>query len=283
MVESTKRVLSWTSPPTGGNPAVLVAAAHAWSQGPEPDTARATELFEAAWSKRSSSRAGAAYWLARSIGEDDPARAIELMSYAHANGRRGVAKELATRLEQTQPEDPRIETLWRQAAAEGDPWAGLAVFRLYGDRRALNRAIKEFTTRHQNGSDNASIDLARIYGTEGLAPNAEDHEYWLKQAAERSVLGASMYGQLLVNNVESPNSVGRGIAMLERAASLGNSTAMFMLGRMYLYGGNGIDADPERAIGFLAAGATAGSPAAMHVYSRALFGGIGGPAEPQKD
>jgi uncharacterized protein len=246
------------------------------------DRQTAVTLLEEAWAKRSGVRRDAAFWLARAVRDEDPGRAIELLGFAEAAGRRGAAKELAVLLDRTSPGDSRIETLWRRAASEGDPWAGLVLAGRYGDVRALDLSIARFEELHAGGHTGAGIDLVRIYAPGGLRPDGPRHEHWLSEAAERSALGSLMLGEHLINGAETPGHVRLGLAWLERSIALGSSAAETVLGRLLLYGTAHVAADPERAAVLLHKAATAGNPTAMHAYSRALFNGLGMTSDPEQ-
>jgi TPR repeat protein len=230
-----------------GHPEALIDAGQAWLDAPDADPARARELFEAAWSRNSQRRDQAGLWLARSLADDDPERAIGLLETVAERGQRGAAGSLAKLLAEHHPDDPRIEPLLRQAAAEGDLTSQLTLGRRYEDNEALYRAIVELEARSASGDASAANRLARVYSAKGPLPDSEQYLAWLRLAAERGDSNAMLnYGRVLLEGEIVAYDPEQGIEWLRRAAQADDHWAQLELGRR-LVRGDDIDPDPERA------------------------------------
>ena len=102
-------------------------------QGVEKDRAEAIRLLESAYAKSSPRKADAAFYLGQLLTEDQPARALELLLYARANGRPGAEYEIGALLAE-QGDMAEAETYWREAAATGHLQAQQQLAELYHDR-----------------------------------------------------------------------------------------------------------------------------------------------------
>lgn len=229
-----------------GHPEALIDAGRAWLEEPGADRERARELFELAWTRNSKRRNQAGRWLARSIEDEDPQAAIALLETVTSRGERGAAGQLAKLLIKQQPDDPRIEELLRQAAAEDDITALLALGGDYGDDEALGRAVQELETRAADGDASAANRLARVYSPKGPLPNAELHLTWLQQAARAGDANAMLnYGRALIDGEVVEPDPERGIAWVRRAATAEDDWAQLELGRR-LVRGDAVAQDLER-------------------------------------
>jgi len=259
-----------------GHPEALIGAGRAWLDEPNPDRARAIELLEAAWARRSYAQGQAGLWLARAVAEDDPDRAIELLETVDAQGEPYAAGTLAQLLEQHRPGDPRIEALWRRAAEQDDIGAMVTVAVRYDDREVGERAVRELEARYEAGDRGAGWNLAQLYAADGPFPDplqerrwyeraAPDHdasafalaqilidqgqgqlgERWLFRAADRGHAGSQAAVARLLFDSNDPAEVARGEAYARRAAAQGHDGAKLALGRHLTGGGHGPEATAE--------------------------------------
>lgn len=229
-----------------GHPEALIDAGRAWLEEPGADPERAREFFEAAWNRNSKRRNQAGRWLARSIEEEDPEGAIELLETVSSRGERGAAGQLAKLLSKTHPDDPRIEGLLRQAAAEDDITALLALGGDYGDDAALGRAVQELEAQAADGDAAAANRLAKVYSPKGPLPNAELYLIWLKRAADGGDANAMLnLGRALLDGKIVGRDPERGIAWVRRAATAEDNWAQLELGRR-LVRGDEVEQDLER-------------------------------------
>ena len=183
-----------------GQPEALIRAGRAWMAEPGADRERASELFELAWNRKSKRRDNAGLWLARSIAEDDPEQAIELLEVVAGRGERGASGQLAKLLIKHHPSDPRIERLLRQAGAEGDTTA------LLSPRPALRGPSRPCAARWccwRRRALPATLPPPIVWrgSTPRKGPLPDDELYidWLKRAAERGDTNAMLnYGRVLI-------------------------------------------------------------------------------------
>ncbi len=230
-----------------GQPEALIRAGRAWLAEPDPDRQRASELFEAAWTRNSERRDQAGLWLARAVAPDDPDRAVELLETVAARGERGAAGELARLLAQRDPGDPRIVGLLRRAAAEDEVAALLTLARDYRDEEAIRRTPQLLEARHTQGDAFAANHLARFHAADGPVPDQELEITWLRRAAERGHPAAMLnYGRALLAGEVVARDQRRGIAWVRRAAEADNPWAQLELGRR-LARGDGVPGDPREA------------------------------------
>ena len=105
----------------------------AFGQSSEEDRAEAIRLLESAYAKSSDRKADAAFYLGRLLVDDQPERALELLSYARADGKQGAEYEIGTLLAE-RGDMAEAETYWREAAAAGRLEAQEKLAELYHDR-----------------------------------------------------------------------------------------------------------------------------------------------------
>ena len=226
-----------------GQPEALIRAGRAWMAEPGADRQRARELFELAWNRKSKRRDNAGLWLARSIAEEDPEQAIELLEVVADRGERGASGQLAKLLTKHHPDDPRIEGLLRQAGAEGDTTALLTLARRYQDDAALRRAVVLLEEKSAAGDASAANRLAKVYAPKGPLPDDELYVDWLKRAAERGDTNAMLnYGRVLIKGELVTRDPNRGIAWVRRAAMADDHWAQYELGRRLT---RGDDVEPD--------------------------------------
>ncbi len=228
-----------------GHPEALIRAGRAWLAEPDPDPARARDLFEAAWSRNSARRDQAGVLLARTIAAEEPARATAILESVAGRGEPRAAGELATLLMQQQPDDPRIEGLLRRAGAEHDVNALMTLARDYQDDEAARRGADILESRHAAGDAFAANHRARLHAADGPLPDAELEIVWLERAAERGHAAAMLgYGRALLRGEGVTRDPVLGIAWVRRSAEADNHWAQLELGRR-LTRGDGVERDLE--------------------------------------
>jgi hypothetical protein len=250
-----------------GQPEALIRAGRAWMAEPGADRERASELFELAWSRKSKRRDNAGLWLARSIAEDDPEQAIELLEVVASRGERGASGQLAKLLIKHHPSDPRIERLLRRAGAEGDTTALLSLARRYEDREALRRAVVLLEEKSAAGDAAAANRLARVYAPRGPLPDDQLYIDWLKRAAERGDTNAMLnYGRVLIKGELVTRDPNRGIAWVRRAAMADDHWAQYELGKR-LTRGDDVERDLRQGQMWLEKAAAQGNEKAERVLT----------------
>jgi TPR repeat protein len=293
----------------------------AFGEGIEKDRAEAIRLLESAYAKSSRRKADAAFYLGRLLSDDQPARALELLLYARANGRPGAEYEIGTLLAE-RGDMAEAETYWREAAAAGDLEAQETLAGLYRERgqhaqaQAYGaQALAQYRARADQGDIGAMRRLARAY-EEGADPEA--YWYWVERAAEagdvvsqaalaraylegrdRPVDGprgqhwaeraiaqgdapAKAYlGRALLEGEVLPPDLERAETLLEEAAEAGHSAAQTDLGRAYLTG-SPLSRDPEAGLRWLEAAIAQGSSSAMTALGYAYWNGDGVPQDRAK-
>jgi uncharacterized protein len=295
-----------------GHPEAMIRAGRAWLDEPGADRARARAHLEAAWARNSSRRDNAGLWLARTIAEDDPNRAIELLETVDARGERFAAGTLAGLLEQHRPGDPRIEALWRRGAEQGDITAMLTVARTYGDREMAARTVRELEARYNAGDRAAAANLAQLYaaGTpladptrerrwlERAAPEhdasalalgqmlidqgqTEAGQRWIFRAADRGHAGSQAAAARLLFDSSDPAQRSRGETYARRAAAQGHEGAKLALGRLLTDGEHSPEATAE-GLDFLRLAADSGNVwAQSELGNRLLEGNARIPRDPE--
>ena len=250
-----------------GHPEALIRAGRAWMAKPSADRERAREYFEVAWNRKSKRRNNAGLWLARSIAEDDPEQAIELLEVVADRGERGAAAQLAKLLIKHDPEDPRIEGLLREGGAQGDITSLLTLARDYQDDEALRRAVVLLEERAATGDASAANRLARVYSPKGPRPDTELYVTWLKRAAERGNTNAMLnYGRALLKGEVVTYDPNRGIAWVRRAAQADDHWAQYELGKR-LTRGDDVDRDVVQGRAWLEKAAAQGNEKAERVLA----------------
>jgi TPR repeat protein len=256
-----------------GHPEAMIRAGRAWLDDPDPDRARAQAHLEAAWARNSDRRDNAGLWLARAIEDENPERAITILETVEARGERFAAGDLAALLQQHRPGDPRIESLWRRGAAEGDVTAMLVVAQDYGDVEVAQRAVSELEARWNAGDASAGSRLAALYAADGPLPDPVRERRWLERAAERHDSSAYALGQYLIDQGQRE----AGERWIMRAAQRGHPGAQAAAARIMF---DSSDPD-ERALGERLArrAAAQGHDGAMLALGRQLTDGKHSPEE----
>ncbi len=286
-----------------GHPEAMIRAGRAWLAEPDPDRARAQAHLEAAWARNSARRDNAGLWLARAIEPEDPARAITILETVEARGERFAAGQLAQLLQQHRPGDPRIESLWRRGAAEGDLTAMLVVAQDYGDVEVAQRTVSELEARWNAGDAGAGARLATLYAANGPLPDPVRERRWLERAAERHPASAVALGQKLIDEGQTeagerwimraaqqghpgaqataarsllgspdPDVRARGEALARRAAAQGHEGAKLALGRALTDGTHSPEETAE-GLALLRTAADAGNAFAQNELGRLLLAG----------
>lgn len=250
-----------------GQPEALISAGRAWLEEPEADNERATAYFETAWNRKSKRRNQAGRYLARSIADDDPERAIDILETVAGRGERYASGQLAKLLIEHHPDDPRIEGLLRRAGKEGDTTALLTLTRTYEDDAALHRAVALLEEKSAAGDASAANRLARVYGPKGPRPDAELYLDWLRRAAELGDTNAMLnYGRVLIKGEIITRDPSRGIAWVRRAAMADDHWAQLELGRR-LTRGDDVERDLQQGQMWLEKAAAQGNEKADRVLT----------------
>jgi hypothetical protein len=252
----------------------------AFGEGVEEDRAEAIRLLESAYAKSSSRRADAAFYLGRLLIEDQPARALELLSYARAQGRQGAEYEIGVLLAE-RGDMAGAERYWREAAAAERPEAQEQLAELYQDRgqHAQARgygaqAIAQYRARADQGDIGAMRRLARAY-EEGVLTGAdpEAHWHWVERAAEAGdAVSQEVLARAYLEGRDRPLDGPRGQEWAERAIAQGRIPAKAYLGRALLRG-EVLPPDVGRAETLLTEAAEAGHSAAQTDLGSAYLSG----------
>jgi TPR repeat protein len=257
-------------------------------QGVEEDRAEAIRLLESAYAKSSPRKAIAAFYLGRLLMEDQSARALELLLYARANGRRDAAYEIGTLLAE-RGDMAEAETYWREAAAAGRVQGQEKLAELYHDRgqraeaqRYGAQALAQYRARADRGDVRAMRWLARAYD-EGILTDAdpEAHWQWLERAADAGdSVSQGVLARAYLEGRDRPVDGPRGKRWAERAIAQGYAPAKTYLGRALLRG-EALPTDLARAETLLKEAAEAGHSAAQTELGQAYLTGSPLPRDPE--
>jgi TPR repeat protein len=216
----------------------------AFGDGVEENRAEAIRLLESAYSKSSARRADAAFYLGRLLIDDQPARALDLLLYARAGGKRGAEYEIGTVLAE-RGDMVEAETYWREAAAAGRLDAQEKLAELYHERgrdaeahRYGAQALAQYRARADQGDVGAMRRLARAHD-EGVLSRAdpEAHWQWVEHAAEAGdVVSQGVLARAYLEGRDRPVDGPRGRDWAERAIAQGYTPAKAYLGRALLLG-----------------------------------------------
>ena len=252
----------------------------AWGQGVENDRAEAIQLLEDAYAKSSDRKGDAAFYLGRLLIDDQPARALELLLYAHAHGKRGAEYEIGTLLAE-QGDMAEAETYWREGAAAGSLQAQEKLAALYRDRGQQEEArrygaqvLAQYQARADQGDTGAMRRLASAY-SEGVLTTAdpEAHWQWVERAAEAGdVVSQGILARAYLEGRDRPVDGLRGQHWAELAIAQDYAPAKAFLGRALLQG-EVLPPDPGRAEILLQEAAEAGIAAAQTDLGRAYLTG----------
>jgi uncharacterized protein len=256
-------------------------------QGVEEDRTEAIRLLESAYAKSSDRRDDAAFYLGRLLIDDQPARALELLLYARAGGRRGAEYEIGTLLAE-QGDMAEAETYWREAAADGHLQAQEKLAGLYHDRGQDAEAqgygaqvLAQYRARADQGDVGAMRRLARAYD-EGVLTGAdpEAHWQWVERAAEAGdVVSQGALARAYLEGRDRPTDGPRGQYWAELAIDQGYVPAKAYLGRALLRG-EVLPSDPRRAEMLLEEAAEAGHSGAQTDLGHAYLTGSPLPRDP---
>jgi uncharacterized protein len=260
----------------------------AFGEGVEKDRAEAIRLLESAYAKSSARRADAAFYLGRLLTDDQPARALELLLYARANGRPGAEYEIGTLLAE-RGDLAEAETYWREAAAAGDLEAQEKLAELHHDRGEQAQAqaygaqaLTEYRARADQGDIGAMRRLARAY-EEGVLTGADPdaHWQWVERAADAGdVVSQGTLARAYLEGRDRPVDGLRGRHWAERAIAQGYAPAKAYLGRALLEG-EVLPTDLGRAETLLMEAAEAGHSGAQTDLGRAYL--TGSPLSPDPE
>ena len=113
--------------------------------------------------------------------------------------------------------------------------------------------------------------MSRTGGGDSWADMAE-----LQQAAKKGNPKAeTQLGEMLLRGDGIPQDETRGVALIEKAARAGNSTAAFRMGMLLANGTNGVAKDPVRALAYFRASAAGGEAEAFFNIGAAYASGRG--------
>jgi TPR repeat protein len=249
-------------------------------QGVEQNRTEAVRLLESAYSKSSARRADAALYLGELLLDEQPERALELLSYAHANGRAEAGFEIGTLLAE-RGDMAAAETYWSEAAAAGDLKSQEKLAGLYRERGEHEQAqlysehiLAEYRARADQGDVGAMRGLARAYD-EGILTGADPAAYWswVARAAEAGdAVSQEVLARAYLEGRDQPADGPRGQRWAERAIAQGSIPAKAYLGRALL-NGEVLPADLKRAEALLQDAAAAGHSGAQTDLGRAYLTG----------
>ena len=260
----------------------------AFGQGVEEDRAEAIRLLESAYAKSSARKADAAFYLGRLLIDEQPARALELLSYARAHGKRGAEYEIGTLLAE-RGDMAEAEAYWREAAAAGHLEAQEKLAGLYHDRGQQAEAqgygaqvLAQYRARADQGDVGAMRRLARAYDEAVLTgADPEAHWQWVERAAEAGdVVSQGVLARAYLEGRDRPVDGPRGEHWAERAIAQGYAPAKAYLGRALLRG-EVLPPDLGRAEILLQEAAEAGISAAQTDLGSAYLTGSPLPRDPE--
>jgi uncharacterized protein len=239
-------------------------------QSSEEDRPEAIRLLESAYAKSSDRKADAAYYLGRLLVDEQPTRALALLSYARARGKQGAEYEIGTLLAE-RGDMADAETYWREAAAGGHLEAQENLADLYHERgeygqaRAYGaQALAQYRARADQGDVGAMRTLASAY-EDGVLTAADPaaHWQWIEQAAEAGdVVSQGVLARAYLEGRDRPVDGPRGRRWAKLAIAQGYAPAKAYLGRALLEG-EVLPGDPRRAESLLEEAAEAGHSGAQ--------------------
>src|SRR3546814_5214327 len=116
----------------------------------------------------------------------------------------------------------------------------------------------------------------------GTRPDPGAAENWFRRAVEAGSVTAMLdYGRMLVDRRDDPQSVQRGVGLLERAAANATPYAWSTLGELHINGAFP-GADPAAGIEYLQRAHQAGIISATAHLGQAYLEGRGVPKDPEK-
>jgi uncharacterized protein len=208
-------------------------------------------------------------WLGRAA-DAGSVSAAQLLGSATLRGAHGVRRD---------PVEAR--RLLEQAAAAGDTAAerdlGYALVRpdgsgLSGDPQ---RGLRLLSAAAQKGDGQAMELLGRVYleGGKGVAPQPDEADVWLTRAAEKGFGAVPTTPQAASLDAEPEPDSPQDVASLQEAAAGGDEAARVRLGTLYLFGGERVEAQPEKGAELLRPAVRDGDPGAMLALGLAYLHG----------
>lgn len=146
-------------------------------------------------------------------------------------------------------------------------------------------AYRWFTKAAEQGSLQAEVFIGMLlYDGQGVPQNRPAALQHWRRAAEGGIAEAQFrLGRVLA---QQPDSIGEGIALLEKATREGQGggipQAATTLGNIYFRGANGVPQDARKAAVWYAKGAAAGDPLAQWVYAEMLLEGTPVPKDEKR-
>ena len=173
-------------------------------------------------------------------------------------------------------------TMISEAAALEHKPAILYLFGYYLEKNAYDNALEILTPLAGQGDIGASLRLAEFYvSDEGSYQDFEKARFFLDQAVTQSggdqnlkrttdrILFVILRGQL----ESGRGDVAAILTDLEKMAADNNPQAVSLLSKLYMRGGDGIEADTQKGIGYLAKSAELGSASASFQLGREFING----------
>ena len=259
---------------------------YAQGQLPDPDTVEqidfyttgsgqhvpdvAEELGKVAVVARANNDRRAVEWYRRAIAQDfDPA--MVNLAKLIAEGRAGPDAD---------PEE--AVRLYQRAAELGNPvgLSEMAVRHSSGDGVARDPAesVRLLKQAAESGHGAAQLTLGSIYlnGTNGVPADPKEAARWFRTAMENGETSAEVpYATLLVTGDGVPKDEAAALAIFERAAERGDSSAMWSLGVFHDEGRAGFKKNPREAVKWWRKAAEKGQPYAQAKLGAALVTGTG--------
>jgi TPR repeat protein len=249
-------------------------------QGVVRDRAEAIRLLESAYRKSSARKADAAFYLGRLLVDDQPERALDLLSYAREQGKGGAEYEIGVLLAE-RGDMVGAERYWHEAAAAGRLQAQEKLAQLFQDRGQPAEAqaygaqiLEQYHTRAAQGDVSAMRWLAGAYD-EGVLTDAdpEAHWTWVERAAEAGdVVSQAALARAYLDGRDRPVDGARGQYWAELAIAQDYAPAKAYLGRALLLG-EVLPANSPRAEALLQEAAAAGHSGAQTDLGRAYLTG----------
>lgn len=141
----------------------------------------------------------------------------------------------------------------------------------------MNKAIRWYEQAAQLGERTAAYCLGKIYEKgDGVEKDSKKAiEYYEKAAEQGRVASMVKLAEIYENDLDGEKDLKKAVEWYEQAANKGNRRAMYMAGRYYLRGENGIEKDVRKAFAFFKQAAHLGNINAMHKLGMCYRNGIG--------
>lgn len=121
--------------------------------------------------------------------------------------------------------------------------------------------------------DSAPVLMSRTGGAGG--DSWADLKELQQAAAKGNPKAEAQLGEMLLRGDGIARDEARGVALLEKSARAGNSTAAFRIGMLLAHGERGVAKDPDRALAYFRAGAAGGEKEAFFNIGAAYTNGLG--------